>query len=123
MHCISKMKNLSDIYINTENYKEDEYPITEASINAILENHINTRYRNLCLIYNYKFSYKKINISKGLIERIISIAESNTKTQFEYTFRKLVKVSKFYFYYERPDYDFECEISSLFRYKIPYNLQ
>ena len=75
MQCISKMKSLSDIYINTEDYEEDEYPITEASINAILENHINTRYRSLWINNS---NGQSINISKGLIERMIIIGENNS---------------------------------------------
>ena len=65
------MKSLTNIVININNYVEEVntnqyiYPITEASINAILENHINTRYRNLWI------NNRSINISKGLIERII----------------------------------------------------
>ena len=119
MFCLSRMRCLSEITLKiTHDFPFKEYAITDASIDAILENHINTRYRKLWI------ESRSINISKELIERIISIAENNTKTRFEYKFYYLENLirSQLYFYYDKPIYKSKYEESALFKYKIPKNL-
>ena len=117
MNCLSEVALVIEDYVTIKG----EYVITNTFINAIIDKHINTRYRRLTIICNDS-QYNDINISKGLIERIISIAENNSKTQFEYRFEKFIKFREFYFYYDKPVYNNQIYKESLFKYKIPQNL-